>query len=205
MYLEVLNKGRRELFPLLAEFSEFYLVGGTALALQIGHRVSVDFDLFSHKKINPNLLGRVEDLFGGKKVEVSVNNKDELTVFVDGIKVTFFHYPFPVIEKLVSLRGLSVLGVREITISKAYTIGRRGSYRDYVDIYFSLLGGYIKLEEIITLAEKKYGDRFNGRLFLEQLVYLDDIEDTKILFIKKAVTKSEVQNFFEEEVRKIKL
>ncbi len=205
MHLEVLGDKQKKVFSQLKQFERFYLAGGTALALQIGHRVSVDFDLFSEKDIEKDLLRAVKKAFASETAIASVNNPDELTVFIDDAKVTFLKYPFPVLLDFTKYEGISFLSPKEIAVTKAYTIGRRGSYKDYVDMFFVVSEGYVSLDEIITLAEKKYGTEFHARLFLEQLVYLDDIDDIEIMFLKKPVGKKEIQQFFTKEIKKIKL
>ena len=77
-------------------------------------------------------------------------------MLVDGVKVTFLSYPFPTFEPFVSLDGVFALAILEIAATKAYTIGRRGSFKDYVDLYFVLTGQYATLGEVIDLAERKY-------------------------------------------------
>ena len=200
MHREALTKAAAPLFTSLVQFSGFYLAGGTALALQIGHRVSVDFDLFSDFEIGPTLLPSLRAVFSNASIAPLVNNADELTALVDGVKVTFLRYPFPTIYPFVLSEGVLMLSVKEIAATKAYTIGRRGAFKDYVDLYFSLLECHTTLAEIIGMADKKFGVEFNSRLFLEQLVFLDDVEDTEIEFIKPAVTRAEILRFFEAAV-----
>jgi hypothetical protein len=200
MHQEVLTNEGAALLPALSRFSGFYLAGGTALALQIGHRVSVDFDLFRGETITPSLYPRVERTFPFPALPL-VNNSDELTVSVNGVKVTFLHYPFPVLDPFEIYDGLPLLSVREIAATKAYTIGRRGSYKDYVDLYYVLAEGRTTLAEIIANAEKKFGDAFNARLFLEQLVYLGDVQDTEIQFLKPVVTPRRLLAFLENSIR----
>jgi hypothetical protein len=196
MHREVLTKPAAALFPSLSRFSGFYLAGGTALALQLGHRVSVDFDLFSGDGITPSLLPRVQRVFAAS-VSPLVNNTHELTVIVQGVKVTFLTYPFPILEPLVVFEGIPLLSIREIAATKAYTIGRRGSLKDYVDLYYVLSERHSTLLDIIETAEKKFGAEFNSRLFLEQLVYLDDLDDAEVQFLKPLVTLREMLAFFE--------
>lgn len=206
MHLEALREKNRKLFVRLPQFPGFYLAGGTALALQIGHRVSVDFDLFSGHEIEKQLLSNMRRVFSDVPVVVSVNNPDELTTFINEVKITFLYYPFPVLCDFAVYDGVSLLSVKEISATKAYTIGRRGSYKDYVDLYYILSERHATLEEIIELAGKKYGSEFNGRLFLEQLVYLADIEDTEIQFLRGVPPdKVFLENFFANEIKKIKL
>jgi hypothetical protein len=128
MHPEVLTKPAAGLFGLLARFSGFYLAGGTALALQIGHRVSVDFDLFRAAEIDRGMLQCAHKIFSEAEVSPLVNNADELTVLVNGVKVTFLRYPFPPDEPFVVYEHVPLLSVRDIAVTKAYTIGRRGSY-----------------------------------------------------------------------------
>ncbi len=196
MHQEVLEQKNLKVLALLKNFPGFYLAGGTALALQLGHRRSIDFDLFSNKKIPADLLKKAEQVFTGWQVKILVNNSDELTVMAGGIKVTFLFYPFPVLLQLKEFQGIKLLSAKEIAVTKAYTIGRRGSFKDYVDLYFILKKKTANLEEIIKMAEKKFEGNFNARLFLEQLVYLDDVEDVDIVFIKEPVTKTNIASFF---------
>ena len=196
MHREVLSEPAAKLFPSLSRFPGFYLAGGTALALQIGHRVSVDFDLFCDGEIDRVLLQRVRRVFGPADSTVLVNNADELTLLVNGVKITFLLYPFPPREPLVVYEGVQLLSVREIATTKAYTIGRRGAYKDYVDLYFVIAENHIPLPAIITSAELKFGADFNSRLFLAQLVYVADLDDTEIQFLKPLVTPRELVAFF---------
>jgi hypothetical protein len=205
MHSEVLDKKNQEIFAELKVFSEFYLAGGTALALQIGHRKSVDFDFFSEKEIPKNLYDKVKKIFKGRTINSSVNNPDELSVFVDNVKTTFLKYPFAIISDLVDYEGVRLLNISEIAASKAYTIGRRGSLKDYIDLYFIISERHSSVNNIIEIAEKKYGDEFNARLFLEQLVYLEDIEDERIVFIKNEIDRNEMNIFFETEIKKINI
>ncbi len=203
MHLEAIPKKNKDIFLKLNNFNDFYLAGGTALTLQIGHRISIDFDFFSDKEIPKAFLSKVKRTFQDNKIIVSVNNSDELTVFVDEVKLTFLRYPFPIIFNFIECQKIKLLNVKEIASSKAYTIGRRGSYKDYIDLYYTVFENYSDLGEIIRISEKKYKDEFNARLFLEQLVYLDDITDEKIIFLKDKISRELLKDFFKKEIKKI--
>jgi hypothetical protein len=205
MHTEALSKEGLQLLPALTAFGGFYVADGTALALQIGHRLSVDFDLFSPDPIEGTLLARAERVFAPEPLRPLVDNADQLTFLVRGVKVTLLHYPFPLLEPLVSLDGLSVLAVREIGATKAYTIGRRGTYKDYVDFYFILVEGKATLAEIIAMAERKFGTAFNSRLFAEQLLFLDDVRDYQIDYLKTRVTPDDLVAFFRNQIRDLPL
>jgi hypothetical protein len=205
MHTEALTEEGLKLFPALAAFDDFYLAGGTALALQIGHRLSVDFDLFCDGPIDRALLSKVKRVFADVSIQPVVNNPDELTAFVDQVKITFLSYQFPLIEPLGSVDGLRMLSVKEIAVTKAYTIGRRGTYKDYVDLYFIMAEHHASLKEIIALAERKFGHEFNSRLFTEQLLFMDDVHDYKIDFLKVPVTPAGVAAFFRDKIRELPL
>jgi len=189
----------------LKSFSDFYLAGGTALALQIGHRVSVDFDFFSDEYISKELLLKLEKVFKEEKVKIVINQLEQLTVLINGINVSFTYYPFPVILNSIDYEGIKILPALEIASMKAYTLGRRATFKDYVDLYFILKEKVSSLEKIIKLCQKKYGDNFDARLFLEQLVYLEDVESIEVQFLKEKVNRLEIEKFFEEEIRRIKI
>lgn len=207
LHTETLTPELKKLFPKLAPFKDdFYLAGGTALALQIGHRVSVDFDLFSDTPIKKTLLGAVEEACGVGASEVLVNKSTELTLKIAGVKCTFLEYPFPQIFPLIPGGSIDLLSPKEILVTKAYTIGRRGSFKDYVDLYIGIRENISQIEEIIALARQKYGDVFNDRLFLEQLVFVDDIDEVPLEMKNgPAPTKHELVDFFSMEIQKIKL
>jgi len=204
MHQEVIISEARKIFDKLSHFPNFYLAGGTGLALQLGHRVSVDFDLFWRKDIPKNLLLKARRVSKNLEIKVVINHSEQLTVTVEGINVSFVKYPFPVISKFIEYQGIKILPSLEIAAMKAYALGRRATLKDYVDLYFILKGKVSSLEETITLCEKKYGSEFDPRLFLEQLIYLKDVEKIEIQFLKEKVSVPEMEEFFEGEVKKIK-
>lgn len=207
LHTDVLTDESRKLFPKLSVFKgDFYLAGGTALALQIGHRVSVDLDLFSQHPIKKTLLARVEEIYKETQMEILINNSRELTLLIQEVKHTFLHYPFPTILPFTEDKTINLLSSKEILATKAYTIGRRGVFKDYIDLFSGLVSGASSLQEIVNLAREKYRDAFNDRLFLEQLVYLDDItEDAIIMLGRPAPTKQDIIDFFSKEIEKIQL
>jgi len=85
---------------------------------------------------------------------------------------------------------------------KKFSENCRLTPKDYIDLYFILKDKHMTLEEIESLAEKKYKDEFNFRLFLEQLVYLEGAKDDEIEFLKEQVNKKEMKEFFEREIQK---
>lgn len=205
MKLAILKSEQKKVFEKLKYFSEFYLVGGTALALQIGHRISLDFDLFTKKEIPAGLLNKARRIFKEFKIKIIVNHSEQLSLKINETKVDFVKYNFPLVLDLIEFSGTKILPVAEIAAMKARALNYRGTLKDYVDLYFVLKDKYATLKEIKEITGKKYGDEFNFRLFLEQLIYLKDIETERIQFLKKEITKDEIQRFFEKEIKKIKI
>lgn len=205
MHLEAITSKQKEIFKKLYNFPDFYLSGGTALALQLGHRVSIDFDLFTNKNIIQQSLNRAKKIFNNSKIEIIRQYPEQLSILVDKVKIDFVKYPFPLLFKLIKYQGVSISKYSEIAIMKAYAIGKRPVLKDYIDLYFLLNGNYITLDRIIKLGQKKYKEKFNPRLFLEQLFFFDDIEEVQIDFLKKSITRDEMQIYFKQEIKKIKL
>lgn len=205
MNLEAISLKRQEIFQKLKNFPQFYLAGGTALALQIGHRMSDDFDLFTTKDVPANLLEKVERIFKESAIDIIINHSEQLSLIIDQTKIDFVKYPFPLILGLIEYEKVKIIQIPEIAAMKAYTIGRRATYKDYIDLYFILSEKYSSLPEIIKISKEKFKEYFDPRLFLEQLVYLEDIQEEPIQFLKKKVGKKELERFFEREIKEVKL
>ncbi len=166
MHEEILNGNQKELLSFLKKFKRsFYLVGGTAIALQIGHRRSIDFDLFTRGKINKL---RIKAFLGElpSKQTILFEDVDQLHYLINNVKLTFFSFPFPHtvnFEKYVSVPDLKTLAAM-----KAFALGRRSKWKDYVDLYF-LIKQHFTLEEISREAENIFKDQFSEKLFRQQI------------------------------------
>lgn len=206
MRLEALNQDTKGVFQKLGGFKEYYLAGGTALALQLGHRISIDFDFFSKQDIpGHKILKKIRSLFGAENVRVVLNHPEQLSLRVNDVSISFAKYRFPVLLKFIEFQNVKMVNIREIAAMKAFAIGQRATLKDYVDLYFIVSKKYIGLSEIIEISQKKFKDEFEPKLFLEQLIYIKDIRKMEIIFLKNPVTKEKIQKFFEKEIKKIKL
>lgn len=202
IYLEIFDKKGQKTFSLLSHFKkEGYLSGGTALALQLGHRKSFDFDVFVQKPIDNRFYLQVKSAF--PKMQVLLHTEDQLSFHTqEHMGVTFPWYYFSPLYPFVQTLSLPLSDVRDIAADKAYTIGRRALWRDYADIYSILKGNILRLSTLIALCRKKFQEDFNESLFLEQLIYLKDLEVTPIAFIGNTPTKEEITSFLEKKVAK---
>lgn len=161
----------------------FYLAGGTALALQIGHRQSNDLDYFTDADmLDRQALWRWIDQAKTGNYQV-VNNESRQVDLLMGehrFKVSFIAYPFPLLRPTVEIDGQACADVLDIAAMKAYAIGRRAMARDYVDLDAILRSG-IALEDVVATARARFvldGEPvFSERLFLQQLIYTKDVED----------------------------
>lgn len=194
----------------------FYLAGETGLAVQLRHRRSEDLDFFTIRPV-PRLAGGAvaKDLIRlfGHEAEPVQRQIDQATWRVRGVHVTFVAYPFGLRYPLVpgasvdaALRRIALASPKEIALMKAYAVGRGATFRDYVDLYVLLKGNAITLKELVQEASGKFvlegRPLFSQRLFLEQLVYLKDLEDVHaaLALTIDPVTPEEVEQFFRDQV-----
>lgn len=191
MHNQILEDDQEKLLGLVSKFkSEFGLVGGTAIALHLGHRRSIDFDLFTQNDFNTDKIRNV--ITQEHKIQkVLVNNPNELTILVDNVKMTFYKYPFNInfsisFDDLIMLPDLVTLGAM-----KAFALAKRAKWKDYVDLYF--IFKTISLNNIVDRAKKLFSGEFNEKLFREQLSYFNDIDHTEEIIYLKDFETSDVE------------
>jgi predicted nucleotidyltransferase component of viral defense system len=152
---------------------QFALAGGTSLALQLGHRKSVDLDFFSFESFSTTDLEIV--LAGEKSLSYLPSQVFErmLFCFIDGVKCDFVHEPFPLIEPLRLIEGAKLFSIPDIAAMKMHTVCGRGKKKDFFDI-FALLQKY-EWPQLLEWFERKYG---SSQLFFlwKSIAYFDDAE-----------------------------
>lgn len=175
MFKEILNTKQLELLPLMSQFKrEYYLVGGTAIALYIGHRRSIDFDLFKFSSINHKRnLDKV--VASGFEHIVTRRVVEQMNLIVNEVKITFFQYPFPIQASNTFESYFRMPLLIQLAAMKAYALGRRSKWKDYVDLYF-LLTEHFSIQEISACATALFGELFSEKLFRSQLCYFDDVD-----------------------------
>ena len=171
----------------------FDLVGGTALALQIGHRKSVDIDLFT-----PNDFSGEELLFDLKpsfSVTPSLVKNNTLLCYIEDVKVDFVKFREPNIEPLIEEDGIRMKSIKDIACMKLAALSGRGAKKDFYDIYFLL--NLFTLDEMLDWYKKKTGHNVVMHV-LRSLAYFEDAEETEtpVLLkeadwdrVKKAITQ----------------
>lgn len=197
MHEEVLSQAQMSLAEtILPCFPKFYLCGGTALALLIGHRKSIDFDLATPEEIRPESIFRILQTKGHFPEHTLTASADELTIIVQGVKLTFFSFPFPIHPTVSWPRtGTRLPEIPVIGSMKAYALGRRSKWKDYVDLYF-LLRDHVTLSGLIHRTKTIFRGAFNAKLFLEQLCYYDDVDMTEhVDFMNKVVPNETIRKW----------
>lgn len=198
-HLEVLDERRREVFAQLRQLPRAgVLGGGTAIALQLKHRRSYDFDVFYSHDIPRRWLPRLRRIFGNDLVRPILDTDDELTVLLRGeVKLSLIAYPFAPLHPVVRTPSIPLFDLRDLASSKAYTIGRRGEWRDYVDLYYVLLThGRFTLRSVIREAERRFGGAFSASLFLQQLTYYGDLTDRSVGWIGRGPSTAAIERYF---------
>ena len=199
MQKEILSDSQEKLLPFLKKFKRnYYLVGGTAIALYIGHRKSIDFDLFTHSPLNKKKISSEI-----QKLEVEVQplfiDFDQQHFLINNVKFTFFYYPY-LIEHFKLFQDVIYLpSLLDLAAMKAFALGRRSKWKDYVDLYF-ILKEYYTLEQIVEKAKYYFPDQISEKLFRNQLAFHKDIDYTEEVdfVIENPPSKKEIKNFLIE-------
>lgn len=183
MHKEILTKTQVTLLPIVKSFSsKFGLVGGTAIALYLGHRESIDFDLFGFDEFDNYSIKRT--ITKSRTIDnILVNHTGEYTFLIEGAKFTFFQFPYKInfsesFEDIIKLPDLLTLAAM-----KAFALGRRAKWKDYVDLYFVLKANHT-VSEITQKGVELFGNEFNEKIFRTQLAYFEDINYSEQVIYK---------------------
>ncbi len=201
LYYDVLNSQRFKILNELQTFkNRFYLAGGTGLALQIGHRVSEDFDYFTNISFNNEQLNSdLLKLFPNHTISILQNEINTYTCLLnDEIKLSFFKIAYENIFPLYDTEFFKIASILEIGIMKVLALVR-ASYKDYVDMYY-ILNKY-ELGEIFTSAKKKHKD-LNEAIYIKCLLAYEDLDMIPINFMNGFdVDSSKVFTYIENKVK----
>ena len=199
MYTEILTNNQKELLGWIAQFQrEYYLVGGTAIALYLGHRQSVDFDLFKIGTINHKRnLERLDQ--SGYPYQITRRVQEQMNCLLNGVKLTFFQYPFDIQSSKKPGIPFRIPALLDLAAMKAYALGRRSKWKDYVDLYF-LLTQHSTLEQVCSRATEIFGELFSEKMFRAQLSYFDDVDYSEEIdyIIPNPPTNEEIKRYLTE-------
>jgi hypothetical protein len=205
--MKIFNKNTENVLKLLSKMDwvkNFYLAGGTGLALQIFHRKSLDFDFFSYKN-KLYFVDREEIKTEFKKFSkiIILQDKDgTLEVVFNNIKISLFYYNSLLVKPLKKLYNINIASMEDIGLMKLATIISRGSKKDFIDLYF--ICKEIELKKLLSLSKKKFSEVYNFELLVaKSLTYFIDAEREKMPIMIKKVSWEEVKKFFIKEAKNV--
>lgn len=181
MYWNIFDKDRYDLLKKISEgvsIDDYYMIGGTALSLQLGLRESYDFDFCVKSQFNNEIL--LSELKNIGNVEVLQNQKGTCDVLLNGVQVSFFYYTNKVIKDFVraeEMPKLKIASVLDIAVMKIVAIGGRGAKKDFFDLYNIIEKCNITIDELVEGLIQKCGDNVNYVNIIMGLSYFEDAED----------------------------
>ena len=199
MHSEILTKEQQELLTLIELFSKnYYLVGGTAIALYIGHRRSIDFDLFTNQDIKRKSIGNLIEKNEFKVEKLLYETFDQMHVIINSVKITFFKFPHEIHTEIDFNKIIGVPSLLDLAAMKTYALGGRAKWKDYVDLYF-MLKNHFSLKTLSARATAIFGVYFNEKLFREQLCFFDDVDySEKIDYMGDDIPEKQIKKFLVE-------
>lgn len=199
LHYNTIEKPTLELLKKLQQtqiFTDLRLVGGTSLALQIGHRISVDLDLFGNLDADEIAISSALSGYGHA---TRLRKTQNIHVYlINGVKVDLVNYPYPWLNELLVKDNLKLAAIKDIAAMKIAAVTGRGSKKDFVDIYFLLK--QMRLMDMLNAYEKKYqdGSRF---MALKSLIYFEDAEEDEMPRMLKPLTWQKVKDTIKKEHR----
>jgi len=173
------------------------------LALQIGHRTSLDFDFYTQKKFDPPRLREEFDKRFKKVREIHVA-EGTLILDVEGMELSFFKYPYKLVKPCLKLEEVTMASMEDIAAMKILAISQRGLRRDFIDIYFLIQK--FGLKKIIEFTKEKYS-MFNIYVGLQGLTYFkdadEDVEEKRFRLLKE-INWERIKNYIIKEVNKVR-
>lgn len=207
-HFETLPRATKRALDFLSEqkwlrTSKWYLAGGTALALQSGHRMSVDLDFFTKQKDfdNSELL---ENFIGNKNWQITLNRKNTIYGKLLGAKISFIAYPFFVPnQEMLRYSAVKILKPIDIAVMKIIAVSQRGRKRDFFDLYWCAKNLEPLEKTVIRLKMQYPSVAHDYHHILKSLVYFEDAESDPAPVINFKASWPEVKKYFRKEIKAI--
>lgn len=202
MYWNIFDRNRYDLLKKLSEevsINDYYMIGGTALSLQLGLRESYDFDFCVKGEFNNELL--LEELKKIGNIEVIQNQKGTCDVLLNGVQVSFFYYPNKVLKdfkKVEEMPNLNFASILDIATMKVVAIGGRGAKKDFFDLFNIIKKCNINTYELVEGLKQKCGENINYVNIIMGLSYFEDAEDEILPNTFVDYNWGEIKKFFIE-------
>jgi predicted nucleotidyltransferase component of viral defense system len=175
-----------------------YLAGGTACALQLGHRISVDLDFFTREEFDSKKL--IKSLQKISDFKVDQQKWGTILGTMNGIRFSIFVYNYPVLFPYKSAYKINILDLRDIAAMKIDAVATRGIKRDFIDLYFICQSG-ISLKEVLSFYDRKYGTLSSNIIHIQKsLVYFVDADTAPMPEMLQEIDWKKVKRYFEGEV-----
>ena len=199
MHKEVLKSEQIGILSLLKLFNkDFYLVDGTAIALHIGHRFSLDFDLFTHNNLKRKNIKNILEKQGFHIERILYEDSIQLHSIINGVKLTFYQFPYKLETPVIFENYIKLPDLLTLSAMKAFALGGRGKWKDYVDMYF-IFKDHFSMQEVCLKAKSLFHESFNEKLFRQQLAYFEDISfEEEVEYVGNPVSENEIKDFLTE-------
>lgn len=200
MYWNIIDEDRYKLLKnitKLVSIPNYYMIGGTALSIQLGLRESYDFDFCVPEGFNNELL--LQELQSLGEIEVKQNQKGTCDVILNGVQVSFFYYPNQVIKEFViteEMPKLKMASILDIAIMKVIAIGGRGAKKDFFDLYNIISKNNVTLDELTKGLIQKCGNHINYVNTILGLSYFEDAEQEILPTTFVEYDWEEIKRFF---------
>jgi len=188
----------------IPELNSFHLAGGTALALQMGHRKSIDIDLFTTEIFDEN---SIIEIFTSKFKEIKILSlsKNSVNCVINGIKVDVIRHNYPYLENYLEEENIRMFSLADIAAMKLNAIAGNGSrVKDFIDVYFLL--DKFSLEQMLKFYSKKYS-QMEPLFVIKSIIYFDDIDESTWkavkLLNKENLTFSKIKRKLEKAVSEL--
>ena len=204
MFTKALLSDTLRAIKLVSSFSEIqksYLAGGTALALQIGHRISIDLDFFTQEQFNEEDLSAKLSTYP----EFVQDGTAKWTVWgkIGQTKFSIFYYKYPLVQDTLPFQGIRLASLADIAAMKIHAIEDRGTRRDFVDVFF--IAKKFTLNQMLEFYQKKYAV-LDDHLYsiIRSLDYFEDAQkESEMPKMIEKISWEEVKAFFEGEVKRL--
>ncbi len=205
MFFETLPTSAQRIFARLGRepsVRPFYLAGGSACALQLGHRISVDLDFFAPEMYEPaRLVSRLEKI---GKVTIQQQSRGTFVGLLAETQISFFYYGYPLLQSPTDFRGVRIASLLDIALMKITAISQRGRKRDFVDLFFICKEERVALNDLLRRIPEKYPSlSYPSYHLLRALTYFDDAEKDPAPKMLARLNWRQVKNFFEKQVREL--
>ncbi|MFW6159523.1 MAG: nucleotidyl transferase AbiEii/AbiGii toxin family protein [Acidobacteriota bacterium] len=181
----------------------FYLAGGTACTIHLGHRISNDLDFFTKEDFSKFEIQNSMRSSGN----FLIDHTDFRTLIgrFNKTKISFFHYDYPLIGEIHYIFNLPIASLEDIGCMKIDAISSRGSRRDFIDLFFILQDLNLDLKVFFKYYHDKYSqENYNLFHILKSLVYFEDAENEPELIMLRQFSWEHMKNFFIEQIKKFK-